>query len=255
MKFVVIVGINMKKDASKLVACLFKSEGRMTYVSRNTSLETLVGFACSNWKVLSQDTFRLVYLIPDEEKCRIPLLSDLDVQYMIDMAFEHALPSLKVYVEDITILDGSTERTSQSSQATTLKKEGDIVGEDWIYVEGSQPKEKEKMVDLWVNKLTDIEQEFLDVITFHHALCRYAIAWGFNYKFLRNYPKRVTAKCVKENCLWNIHAVRVSMRGTFEIKKFYKKHACDGGIATMDHPRASKMLVADIVESKFVMNL
>ena len=40
------------------------------------------------------------------------------------------------------------------------------------------------------------------------------------------------------------------MRGTFEIKKFYKEHAFGGGITTMDHPRASKMLVADIVESK-----
>ena len=40
------------------------------------------------------------------------------------------------------------------------------------------------------------------------------------------------------------------MCGTFEIKKFYKKHTCGRGIATMDHLRASKMLVADIVESK-----
>ena len=199
MKFLVILGINMEKYTSMFVAYFFKSDDRMTYVSRNTSLETLVGFACSNWKVLSRDTFRLVYLIPGEEKCRIPLLSDLDVQYMIDMAFEHALPSLKIYVEDTTILDGSTERTSWPSQATTLKKEDDMVGEDLIYVEGSQPKKKEKMVDLWVNELTDIGQEFLDVIDFHRVLCRYAIAWGFNYKVLRNYPKRVIAKCVKEN--------------------------------------------------------
>ena len=94
VKFLIILRINMDKDTSKLVTCFFKSEDRMTYVSRNISLETLVGFTCSNWKVLSRDTFRLIYLISNEEKYRIPLLSNLDVQYMIDMALEHA-PLLK----------------------------------------------------------------------------------------------------------------------------------------------------------------
>ena len=106
------------------------------------------------------------------------------------------------------------------------------------------------MIELLENKLVEVCQIFDNVKCFRDALHNYTIAWGFDYKLLKNELQRVKAWCTKENCAWQISTTLIGECGTFCIKSFNNVHTCGGGIGTTGHPKASRRWIANIVEDK-----
>jgi hypothetical protein len=60
---------------------------------------------------------------------------------------------------------------------------------------------------------------------FKEALRLYAIQQGFDYTFLHNEKKRVSAFC-KKKCGWRIHASWMNDKSAFQIKTFFDVHNC-----------------------------
>lgn len=101
----------------------------------------------------------------------------------------------------------------------------------------------------WDSITMDVGQEFENVRTFRDDLCKYAFAKGFRYRFIKNEHIRVTAKCIKENCPWRIHASRSARKQTFLIKKINNVHTC-GVTGEIGQPRAKKQWLASIIRGK-----
>ncbi|KAJ6844182.1 uncharacterized protein M6B38_291310 [Iris pallida] len=102
---------------------------------------------------------------------------------------------------------------------------------------------------LWENVIMGVGQEFDNVKEFRGELCKYAIAKGFVYKFVKNETARVTVKCTGENCPWRIHASETSRKQKFVIKKMHNVHTC-GGNGKYGQRKATRQWLTSIIKEK-----
>ncbi|KAL5700661.1 hypothetical protein ACHQM5_026081 [Ranunculus cassubicifolius] len=106
-----------------------------------------------------------------------------------------------------------------------------------------------KVPSSWENAITGVGQRFSNVHEFRDALHKFAIGQRFVYKFLKNDPLRVTARCKTESCPWRIHASRLSCTQVFCVKKLNPTHTCEGGVMPIGS-HATTNLIAGIVKEK-----
>ncbi|XP_020242912.1 uncharacterized protein LOC109821129 [Asparagus officinalis] len=93
----------------------------------------------------------------------------------------------------------------------------------------------------WHNAIRSVGQEFDDIEHCRRSLSNYSIARGFNFEFVKNERKRVTAKCKAANCEWMVHCTRRRDNDRFYVKKIYSSHSClGGGIGKEGYQRASR---------------
>ncbi|MQM17384.1 hypothetical protein Taro_050358 [Colocasia esculenta] len=83
-------------------------------------------------------------------------------------------------------------------------------------------------------------------------LTNYAIARGFNWKYLKNDSVRLTVRCNVSVCPWRLHASVVHEGPQFAIKSLNNIHSCGCDIMSDGHPRTSKKWVANAVKGKLV---
>ncbi|MQM02407.1 hypothetical protein Taro_035174 [Colocasia esculenta] len=87
-------------------------------------------------------------------------------------------------------------------------------------------------------------------------LTNYAIARGFNWKYLKNdsvrLTVRLTVRCNVSVCPWRLHASVVREGPQFAIKSLNNIHTCGCDIMSDGHPRTSKKWVANAVKGKLV---
>ncbi|MQL92860.1 hypothetical protein Taro_025498 [Colocasia esculenta] len=83
-------------------------------------------------------------------------------------------------------------------------------------------------------------------------LTNYAIARGFNWKYLKNDSIRLTVRCYVVVCPWRLHASVVREGPEFAIKSLNNIHSCGCDIMSNGHPRTSKKWIANAVKGKLV---
>ena len=65
---------------------------------------------------------------------------------------------------------------------------------------------------------------------FRHALLKYSIKCGFNFRYVKNDQVRVTAECEhreETGCPWRIHASVDKINDFFYIRSFIAIHNCE----------------------------
>ncbi|MQM20462.1 hypothetical protein Taro_053482 [Colocasia esculenta] len=83
-------------------------------------------------------------------------------------------------------------------------------------------------------------------------LTNYAIARGFNWKYLNNDSVRLTVRCYVDVFPWRLHASVVYEGPEFAIKSLNNIHSCGCDIMSDGHPRTSKKWVENAVKGKLV---
>lgn len=102
----------------------------------------------------------------------------------------------------------------------------------------------------WGDIITGVGQEFDNVKEFRSQLCKFSIAKGFVYKFVKNESTRVTVKCSEENCQWRIHASESTQKQKFIIKKMNETHTCGLGNGKDGQRRATRQWLTSILKEK-----
>ncbi|CAH9091310.1 unnamed protein product [Cuscuta europaea] len=87
---------------------------------------------------------------------------------------------------------------------------------------------------------------------FKRALKMYAIKNHFQYKAHKTNKKYFAAKCLHENCCWEIRSKQTGTLGRFIVVKFIQTHSCRLEVRLTDQRHATSSLVADCIKSKLV---
>ncbi|MQL93962.1 hypothetical protein Taro_026614 [Colocasia esculenta] len=103
-----------------------------------------------------------------------------------------------------------------------------------------------------VGRIHSVGQVFISKELLLMELTNYAIARGFNWKYLKNDSVRLIVRCNVTVCPWRLHASVVRGGPQFAIKSINNKHTCGCDIMSDEHPRTSKKWVANAVKGKLV---
>ncbi|MQM13635.1 hypothetical protein Taro_046559, partial [Colocasia esculenta] len=95
-------------------------------------------------------------------------------------------------------------------------------------------------------RIHSVGQVFISKEQLQIELTNYAIARGFNWKYLKN------DSCYVDVCPWRLHASVVREGPEFAIKSLNNIHSCGCDIMSDGHPRTSKKWVANAVKGKLV---
>ncbi|CAH9058283.1 unnamed protein product [Cuscuta europaea] len=80
----------------------------------------------------------------------------------------------------------------------------------------------------------------------------YAIKNHSQYKAHKTNKKYFAAKCLHENCSWEIRSKQTGTLGRFIVVKFIQTHSCRLEVRLTDQRHATSSLVADCIKSKLV---
>ncbi|MQL68849.1 hypothetical protein Taro_001139 [Colocasia esculenta] len=103
-----------------------------------------------------------------------------------------------------------------------------------------------------VGRIHSVGQVFISKELLQMELTNYAIARGFNCKYLKNDSVRLTVRCNVSVCPWRLHASVVRGGPQFAIKSLNNIHTCGCDIMSDGHPQTSKKWVANAVKGKLV---
>ncbi|MQL89960.1 hypothetical protein Taro_022547 [Colocasia esculenta] len=115
-------------------------------------------------------------------------------------------------------------------------------------VEGEVPV----LTQYCVGRIHSVGQVFISKEQLHMELSNYAIAQGFNWKYLKNDSVRLTIRCYVDVCPWRLHTSVVREGPEFAIKSLNNIHSCGCDIMSDGHPRTSKKWVTNAVKGKLV---
>ncbi|KAL7214473.1 hypothetical protein ACSBR1_026811 [Camellia fascicularis] len=93
----------------------------------------------------------------------------------------------------------------------------------------------------------------MDAGEFRTVLCKYAVEFGFNFRYVKNDSVRVTTVCSMvedKGCTWSVHARMLKANQFFYLRKWNSVHSCDVSVRTSNHPRVGSNMVADIMAAR-----
>lgn len=87
-------------------------------------------------------------------------------------------------------------------------------------------------------------------VEFRRALIKFSVQMGFEFVFLKNGPKRVSAACKMRNekcCPWRILAVEDETDRSFSISSYERNHTCASAFGNVSRKRVNHHIISDIV--------
>lgn len=85
---------------------------------------------------------------------------------------------------------------------------------------------------------------------FRRALIKNSVEVGFEFKFLKNDPTRVTAVCKlrdDKGCPWRIHVVVDVADQSFRISTYKRNHTCGIAFGSSFRKRINYRIITDII--------
>ncbi|XP_028098384.1 uncharacterized protein LOC114298078, partial [Camellia sinensis] len=115
-------------------------------------------------------------------------------------------------------------------------------------------KNKVLLTESWTRGLTHVGQCFEGgAHEFRMVLCKYAVEFGFNFRYVKNDSVWVTAVCSMvedKGCTWSVHARVLKVNQFFYLRKWNSVHSCGVSVRTSNHPRVGSDMVADIMAAR-----
>ncbi|XP_020242616.1 uncharacterized protein LOC109820834 [Asparagus officinalis] len=192
----------------------------------------------------SASTIQLTYKVPHTQEIYVRVCDDADVSIMVNV--------YRSCKENIVVMNAEMNRDILFGiHANNVHISNPYIPSSDEHVSHSQNPsysqnmsrevESSNMIPIaWHNAIRSVGQEFDDVEHCRRSLSNYSIARGFNFEFVKNERKRVTAKCKAANCEWMVHCTRRRDSDRFYVKKICSSHSClGGGIGKEGYQRAS----------------
>ncbi|MQL92761.1 hypothetical protein Taro_025393 [Colocasia esculenta] len=210
----------------------------------------------------------LKYLLPMDTHIEQVLLDDGDVQAMFDIHKCQGTSFINLQVQQLDTrclsthasrqsgdpqpLDRSTSNTHGASMETT--EPSHLPGSSLELYDGRKGAEGvvPVLTQYSVGRIHSIGQVFRSKELLQMELTNYAIARGFNWKYLKNDSVRLTVRCNHAIYPWRLHASVVREGPQFAIKSLNNIHSCGCDIMSDGHPQTSKKWVANAVKGKLV---
>ncbi|MQL74159.1 hypothetical protein Taro_006537 [Colocasia esculenta] len=212
--------------------CSFGDQSFVLFIGRDMELASIHTMVSERLGINMQENM-LKYLLPIDAHVEQVLLDDGDVQAMFDLhkCQGTSFINLQIHVVDTRCL--STHASRQS---------------------GDPPPLDRYVLHAFFTNLHVIPCNFQKPSSYpmHHELKNYAIARGFNWKYLKNDYIRLTVRFFVDVCPWRLHASVVREGRQFAIKTLNNIHSCGCDIMSDGHPKTSKKWVANAVNGKLV---
>ncbi|MQM09913.1 hypothetical protein Taro_042797 [Colocasia esculenta] len=175
---------------------------------------------------------------------------------MQENMLKYRLP-MDTHVEQVLLDDGdvqaiSTSNTHGASLETT--EPSHLPGSSLELYDQGQGAEGvvPVLTQYFVGRIHSVEQVFINKELLQMELTNYAIARGFNWKYLKNDSVRLTVHCNVSVCPWRLHASVVREGPQFAIKSLNNIHTYGCDIMSDGHPRTSMKWVENAVKGKLV---
>ncbi|MQL77572.1 hypothetical protein Taro_009993 [Colocasia esculenta] len=222
--------------------CSFGDQSFVLFIGRETDLASIHSRVSQRLDVNMQENM-LKYRLPMDTDVEQVLLDDGDVQAMFDLHKYQGTSfiNLQIHAVETSCLNTHASRQSvlQTRMAVLWKPQNPSNYQEEVW--SCTTEDKERNVRVFIRK------ELLQM-----ELTNYAIARGFNWKYLKNDFVRLTVRCNVSVCPWRLHASVVREGPQFAIKSLNNIHTCGCDIMSDGHPRTSKKWVANAVKGKLV---
>jgi MULE transposase domain/MuDR family transposase/SWIM zinc finger len=96
-----------------------------------------------------------------------------------------------------------------------------------------------------------IGQEFETVFSLRKAIKAYAISNSYELNVINSCQKRYTVCCFSKQCKWRLHASKLPLVPTFQIKTFVSEHSCSN-LSHLGHKNATSSWVCEEIQPKLV---
>ncbi|MQL82636.1 hypothetical protein Taro_015102 [Colocasia esculenta] len=191
--------------------CAFGDQSFVLFIGRDMDLASIHTRVSERLGINIQENM-LKYLLPIDGHLDQVLLDDGDVQAMFDLhkCQGASFINLQIHAVDTRCLSMHASRQS-----------------------GDPPP---------LDRIHSVGLVFISKVQLQMELTTYAIARGFNWKYLKNDSVRLTVRCYVDVFPWRLHA----------SDSLNNIHSCGCDIMSDAHPRTSKKWVANTVKGKLV---
>ncbi|MQM23882.1 hypothetical protein Taro_056952 [Colocasia esculenta] len=247
--------------------CSFGDQSFVLFIGRDTDLASIHSRVSQRLGVNMQENI-LKYRLPMDTDVEQVLLDDGDVQAMFDLhkCQGTSFINLQIHAVETRCLSTHASRLSGDRQpldrSTSNTHGGSLETTEPLQLPGSSLELYDRgqgaegvvpvLTQYSVGRIHSVGQVFISKELLQMELTNYAIARGFNWKYLKNDSVRLTVRCNVSVCPWRLHASVVRGGPQFAIKSLNNIHTCGYDIMSDGHPRTSKKWVANTVKGKLV---
>ncbi|KAL7264823.1 hypothetical protein ACSBR1_002725 [Camellia fascicularis] len=190
-----------------------------------------------------------MFTIPGYNKFKVE--GDDDVQNMLSLAKSFGLDHIDVLIQMRNNVSGNQLGSEGSlhdvPSNNTDWRTADMEDRTDLLLDYCTHKKKTFLSVGWAFGITKVGQSFFGgAHEFWTVLCKYAVEYGFQFKYVKNDLVRVTAVCkfaTSTGCAWLIHSKVSASNGIFCLKKFNPVHSCGAAVRTYRNPQTGSDLV------------
>lgn len=202
----------------------------------------LVEFVCRKWNFMEGRKYVFTYHVNNVGECY--LTEDEDVAAMFVLIRRYELEQIDVQID---LQDGlpSLPEVANCLGSTSETRVNNVIHSNNL------PTENSLMSASW-SKLIDHEGQVYPggAKEFRKALIKYSTQVGFEFKYLRNEPDRVTAECKLKNsadCGWKVHAIKVRAGNAMVIHTLNNVHNCGTSFGASTKKKFNSKVVVDLI--------
>ncbi|MQM10072.1 hypothetical protein Taro_042962, partial [Colocasia esculenta] len=247
--------------------CSFEDQSFVLFIGRDADLASIHSRVSQRLGVNMQENI-LKYRLPMDTDVEQVLLDDGDVQAMFDLHKCQGTSFINLQIHAVETRCLSTHASRQSGdrqpldRSTSNTQGGSLETTEPIQLPRSSLELYDRgqgaesvvpvLTQYSVSRIHSVGQVFISKELLQMELTNYAIARGFNWKYLKNDSVRLTVRCNVSVCPWRLHASVIRGGPQFAIKSLNNKHTCGCDIMSDGHPRTSKKWVGNVVKGKLV---
>ncbi|KAL7201476.1 hypothetical protein ACSBR1_033223 [Camellia fascicularis] len=215
----------------------------------------LVDFLCSKFSGIGPHNVGLSYKIPGLNS--FTLQDDVDLQNLVTLARSFGLKHVCVLIDQHGGLDSVRAYGEQHNMQPNpvsgiiVNDQGESDNKVDLLPDFCPHNNKVLLTESWARGLTHVKQCFEGgAHEFQTILCKYAVQFGFNIRYIKNDSVRVTAVCSMvedKGCTWSVHARVLKVNQFFYLRKWNSVHSCSVSVRTSNHPMVGSDMVADIM--------
>lgn len=218
----------------------------------NTRMDTLLEFVCRKWNFMEQRSIKFTYHIDGVGDCY--LTEDDDIPTLFLMTRRYSLEQIEVQVH---LNDGPAAllpevHNNQPVLNSVFQSQSITLGDQESAVPVVRGRNvKDRLSASWSNLIDYEGQEFPGGANeFRKSLIKFSTELGFDYKYVRNEPERITAECIKKkaaNCGWMVHAIKRRNSNEMVIRKFNKIHSCSSTFGVSTRKKFNSRVIIDLI--------
>lgn len=208
----------------------------------SSTYASLVEFVCRKWNFMEGRRMIFTYQVQDIGECY--LTEDDDITAMFALISRYALEELNVMIDlqdgNAFGLEGAKSVNSTAEALAENPKHMPTVSSAQSLMSAGWAKSIDHEGQCYPGGAPD----------FRKALIKHAIELGFDFKYLKNEPDRITAECKSKRsakCPWRVHAVKERTGNAMVIQIFNNIHTCSPNFGAASKKKFNSKVIVDLI--------